>query len=102
MDNMKRCPFCLDEKPVFEEDERTGGWRVLCLHCGAYGPWAAKQEQARLAWETRFHGETHILHTQSKLIKQCESCGSFFLDLGCHWLAPVSYCPACGAKVTRD
>ena len=101
MDDMKRCPFCLVDLGEENVCRISNGYQVVCDNCAAQGPWAKTAEDAVLAWETRFHGETHILHTNSKIIKQCESCGCFFSDLGYHWLAPIAYCPACGAKVVH-
>ena len=97
-----QCPFCLAGAEKLEVFEVSGGYQVVCGSCAARGPWAESGELAVLAWRTRFHGTTEILHTNSKVIKQCDSCGSFLSDLGYHWLAPIAYCPACGAKVVRE
>ena len=77
----------------------TGSTFFRCVDCGAQGPHAPSIELAAMGWDTRFRGTTEILQTASKVIKQCESCGSMFSDLGYHWLPRIAYCPICGAKV---
>ena len=94
----KRCVHCLGNTVGYSRDD-DGKYFFRCVDCGAQGPHAPSIELAAMGWDTRFRETTESLQTASKVIKQCESCGGMFSDLGYYWLPRIAYCPICGAKV---
>ena len=50
---MKRCPFCSNGNPRTVKKSTTFKWRVVCDDCGAEGPVAYTQQEAKDRWDHR-------------------------------------------------
>lgn len=46
------CPWCNGNKKKETNHSQVGFW-VFCIECGADGPTAGNEYEARLAWNTR-------------------------------------------------
>ena len=51
-EELKPCPFC-EGVCLYLHQETEEQWLVVCLDCGASGPYAASDKQAISAWNRR-------------------------------------------------